>query len=101
MTGAVITGYAFRARMLTIPKRNPRRVKSAGVDYGKKTFLTSDEDNKIQSPQFFKQSLKKLRALSKALSRKVKGSGNYYRACRALEAHAPKGYYKPFYIVLT
>ena len=58
--------------------------KSAGFDYGNKTFLTSDAGNKIQSPQFFKQSLKTLRSLSKALSRKVKGSNNYYRACRAL-----------------
>ena len=58
--------------------------KSAGFDYGNKTFLTSDEGDKIQSPQFFKQSLKTLRSLNKALSRKVKGSGNWYRACRAL-----------------
>ena len=58
--------------------------KSAGFDYGNKTFLTSDEGDKIQSPQFLKQSLKTLRSLSKALSRKVKGSNNWYRACRAL-----------------
>ena len=58
--------------------------KSAGFDYGNKTFLTSDEGHKIESPQFFKQSLKKLRFLCKALSRKVKGSNNWYRACRAL-----------------
>ena len=58
--------------------------KSAGFDYGNKTFLTSDEGHKIQSPQFLKQSLKKLRSLCKALSRKVKGSNNWYRACRAL-----------------
>ena len=58
--------------------------KSAGFDYGNKTFLTSDKGNKIESPQFFKQSLKTLRSLSKALSRPVKGSNNYYRACRAL-----------------
>ena len=62
----------------------PKTGKSAGFDYGNKTFLTSDEGTKIQSPLFFKQSLKTLRSLSKALSRKVKGSGNYYRACRAL-----------------
>ncbi len=64
--------------------------KSAGFDYGNKTFLTSDEGNKIESPQFFKHSLKTLRCLSKALSRKVKGSNNYYRACRALARHHRK-----------
>ncbi len=58
--------------------------KSAGFDYGNKTFLTSDAGDKIESPQFFKQSLKTLRSLNKALSRKVKGSNNWYRARRAL-----------------
>ena len=64
--------------------------KSAGFDYGNKTFLTSDEGDKIQSPQFLKQSLKTLRSLNKALSRKVKGSNNWYRACRALARHHRK-----------
>ena len=62
----------------------PKTGKSAGFDYGNKTFLTSDTGDKIVSPQFFKQALKMLRSLSKELSRKVKGSGNWYRACRAL-----------------
>jgi len=65
-------------------KPKPKTGKSAGFDYGNKTFLTSDEGDKIESPQFFKQSLNTLRSLNKALSRKVKGSGNYYRAARAL-----------------
>ena len=54
--------------------------KSAGFDYGNKTLLTSDEGHKIESPHFLKQSLNTLRSLHKALSRKVKGSGNWYRA---------------------
>ena len=62
----------------------PKTGKSAGFDYGNKTFLTSSEGDKIASPQFFKQSLQTLRSLNKALSRKVKGSNNWYRACRAL-----------------
>ncbi|MCE2412624.1 transposase [Candidatus Poribacteria bacterium] len=64
--------------------------KSAGFDYGNKTFLTSDEGTKIESPQFFKQSLKTLRSLNKALSRKVKGSNNWYRTYRALARHHRK-----------
>ena len=64
--------------------------KSAGFDYGNKTFLTSDAGNKIQSPQFLKQSLKTLRALSKALSRKVVGSNNWWRCVRALARHHRK-----------
>ena len=58
--------------------------KSAGFDFGIKTMLTSDEGWTIESPQFFKQSLNTLRSLHKAFSRKVKGSGNWYRAARAL-----------------
>ena len=62
----------------------PKTGKSAGFDFGIKTLLTSDEGNTIESPQFFKRSLNTLQSLNKALSRKVKGSGNWYRACRAL-----------------
>ena len=61
----------------------PKTGKSAGFDYGNKTFLTSDAGDKIESPRFFKQSLRMLQSLNKAVSRKVKGSGNWYRACRA------------------
>jgi len=64
--------------------------KSAGFDYGNKTFLTNDEGEKIESPQFFRQSLNTLRSLNKALSRKVKGSNNWYRAARALARHHRK-----------
>ena len=42
----------------------PKTGKSAGFDYGNKAFLTSDEGDKIESPQFFKQSLKTLRSLT-------------------------------------
>ncbi len=56
----------------------PKTGKSAGFDYGNKTFLTSSEGKKIESPQFFKQSLKTLQSLNRELSRKVKGSGNWY-----------------------
>ena len=52
--------------------------KSAGFDYGNKTFLTSDTGRQIESPEFLKRSLKQLRSLNKSLSRKIKGSGNRY-----------------------
>ncbi len=58
--------------------------KSAGFDFGLKTFLTSSGGEKLESPQFLKKSLNKLRSLNKAFSRKIKGSGNWYRALRAL-----------------
>ena len=50
----------------------------------KDAFLTLNTGEKIQSPQFLKQSLNQLRKLNKAISRKVKGSNNYWRAVYAL-----------------
>ena len=74
----------FSCENVDASEPKPKTGKSAGFDYGNKTFLTSDAGDKIVCPQFFKQALKTLRSLNKVLSRKVKGSGNYYRACRAL-----------------
>ena len=53
---------------------------SVGIDFGMDTYLTLNTGEKIQSPQFLKQSLKALRRLSKSVSRKVKGSQNWWRA---------------------
>ena len=58
---------------------------SVGADFGMKdAFLTLNTGEKIQPPQPLKQSLNQLRKLNKSLSRKVKGSNNYWRAVRAL-----------------
>ena len=58
--------------------------KSVGVDFGMDTYLTLNTGEKIQSPQFLKQSLTELRKLYKSLSRKVKGSNNWWRAVREI-----------------
>ncbi|MDE0481710.1 MAG: RNA-guided endonuclease TnpB family protein [Candidatus Poribacteria bacterium] len=57
---------------------------SVGIDFGLKTFLTLSTGEKITAPEFLKQSLKHLRKLNKSVSRKVRGSGNWYRAIRQL-----------------
>ena len=57
---------------------------SVGIDFGLETYLTLNTGQKIDSPEFLKHSLKKLRKLNKALSRKQKGSNNWWRAVRAL-----------------
>ena len=58
---------------------------SVGADFGMKdAFLTLNTGEKIQHPQPLKLSLTQLRKLNKALSRKVKGSGNWWRAVRQL-----------------
>ena len=63
----------------------PATGESVGADFGMKdAFLTFNTGEKIQSPQFLKQSLKQLRTLNKALSRKVRGSGNWWRCVQQL-----------------
>ena len=57
---------------------------SVGIDFGMETYLTLSNGEKKQSPQFLKHALKALRTLSKSLSRKVKGSNNYWRCVRQL-----------------
>ena len=63
----------------------PATGESVGADFGMKAaFLTLNTGEKIQSPQFLKQSLAELRNLTKSLSRKVKGSNNWWRCVRQL-----------------
>ena len=57
---------------------------SVGIDFGMETYLTLNTGEKIQHPQPLKQSLTELRKLNKSLSRKVKGSNNWWRAVREL-----------------
>jgi putative transposase len=54
--------------------------KSAGFDFGLKTFLTCSEGFSIESPEFFKQSINVVRKASKQHSRKMKGSSNREQA---------------------
>lgn len=54
--------------------------KIAGFDFGLKTFLTIDDDTSIESPLFFNQSRSELKAANRSLSRKKKGSKNWYKA---------------------
>jgi len=51
--------------------------KHIGIDLGIKTFATLSNGDKIDNPKFYHKSLKKLKALQKVLSRKIKGSCNY------------------------
>ncbi|RKU19864.1 transposase [Candidatus Poribacteria bacterium] len=57
---------------------------SVGIDFGMETYLTLNTGEKIYHPQPLKHSLNQLRKLNKAISRKVRGSGNWWRAVREL-----------------
>ena len=54
--------------------------KKAGFDFGLKTFLTSSDGTKIDSPLFFKAGSKSIKHASRGLSTKRKGSNNRQRA---------------------
>ncbi len=62
------------------PNERIKTGKTAGLDFGLKTFLTSDGGGKHQSPLFYKQGSGKIKRLSKKLSSKQKGSNNRRRA---------------------
>ena len=57
---------------------------SVGIDFGMETYLTLNTGEKINHPQPLKHSLKQLRKLTRSVSRKHKGSGNWWRAVRDL-----------------
>jgi len=69
------------------PKININKV--VGIDLGIKTFACMAVSNKnhlvtVENPKFLNQSLKKLRFLSRKLSKKRKGSENRYKARKKL-----------------
>ena len=54
------------------------------IKFGMDTYLTLNTGEKIQHPQPLKHSLNQLRKLNKSVSRKQKGSENWWRAAREL-----------------
>ena len=62
----------------------PATGESVGADFGIETYLTLNTGEKIHHPQPLKLSLNQLRQLSKSVSRKVRGSNNWWRAVREL-----------------
>lgn len=55
---------------------------AAGFDYGNKTFLTCSDGTKYESPEFYKQSTKKVKQANRELSCKKQGGNNHKRASR-------------------
>lgn len=66
------------------PQNKSETGKIAGFDFGLKTFLTCSEGFSVESPQFFKQSLKAIQKASRRHSKKVKGSHNREQARKDL-----------------
>lgn len=51
--------------------------KTVGLDFGLKTFITTSDGQKFESPKFLKQSLGKLQKLSRQRSKSTKGTPKY------------------------
>lgn len=63
------------------PKKYKRVGSSTiGMDFGLTTFLTCSNGDEIKSPEFLKKDIKNIKRLSRALSKKQKGSNNRKRA---------------------
>jgi putative transposase len=68
---------------VTIEKIEPEIVRSCnsdGVDFGLKTFLTTSNNKKIESPLFMRRASKTIKAASQKLLKKKKGSKNRTKA---------------------
>jgi putative transposase len=61
-------------------KRSFDETNTIGVDVGIKEFAVISSGEKIENPKYLKNSLQKLKMLSRRLSKKVKGSNNYKKA---------------------
>jgi putative transposase len=57
-----------------------RSGKSVGLDFGLKTFLTTSDEEKIESPLYMRQASEKIKKLSRKLSKKKRGSRNRHKA---------------------
>ena len=81
---AVGTLWLYVVTNNTVKEVLPTTGESVGADFGIDTYLTLNTGEKIHHRQPLKASLKQLRYLNKSLSRKVKGSNNWWRAVREL-----------------
>lgn len=57
---------------------------AVGIDTGIKTFATFSDGEEIENPKHLKSNLKRLKVLSKRVSKKVKGSNNRKKAVKKL-----------------
>jgi len=76
--------YLFFVCEVGNPKLRKMTGKTAGFDFGLKTYLTSDTGNKIESPLFLSSDVKTLKSLSRKHSKKKKGSNNRERSRKNL-----------------
>jgi putative transposase len=75
---------SFSCDNVPVPKPKAATSKSAGFDFGLKSFLTGNDGTRIENPQFLKSALRNLRKAHRAVSRKKPRSNSRRRAVMAL-----------------
>ena len=63
-----------------VQPKEARSGKSVGLDFGLKTFLTTSDGEKIESPMFMREASVKIKRQSRRLSKKKRGSKNRKKA---------------------
>jgi len=58
--------------------------RTAGIDFGLKTFLTISDGTEVESPQFYKRGSSEIAKANRAVSSKAKGSKSRAQAAKAL-----------------
>ena len=81
--------YIYLACDVELHEAVPRTGRIVGYDFGLKKFLTASDGKDVESPQFFRMSVKIVRQKSKELSHKKVGSKRRERARKGL-AHVYK-----------
>ena len=75
-----VSGWYVSLSCVVAIEPRPPNGKAVGVDFGLSHFATLSTGEKIANPKHYEKSQRKLRKLSRALSRKKKGSSNRTKA---------------------
>src|SRR5262245_36300136 len=85
-------GHWFISFSLEVIVRQPLEIEVSdctGVDLGLSNVITTDKEQKVSAPTFYRRGEKKIKKASRSLSRKKKGSSNRAKARTALaKVHA-------------
>lgn len=84
--GKVFASFTVEETGVTLPASD----KSIGLDFGLKTFVTTSEGEKIESPKFHKATLKQEAKLHRRIHKAEKGSKARAKAKRSLQTHKRK-----------
>jgi len=83
-TGKYYISITVELTDVKVKQKPVKKETAVGIDTGIKTFATFSDGSEIENPKHLKSSLKRLKVLSKRVSRKVKGSNNRKKAVKKL-----------------